>query len=1765
MVLSAANLKSCAQAAHYYEADNYYAKNQGIEHSQWHGKAAQAQGLQNQITPAQFEAALHGQAANGVQLIADRRNRRPGTDLTFSAPKSVSLEALVHGKSEIIAAHTRAVQLALDYVERELIQSRVTHNKQTHTEKTGNLQAALWLHDTSRNLDPQLHTHAVLLNQTQCSDGKWRTVDNSQIFQHQLLVGAIYHNALAHELHQLGYQTQWNPDHTFEISGYTPTQLEQFSTRRVQIVELVGADASFQKRALATLQTRQKKQLDVDRDLLQRQWQAQAQAAGLSSISATPPVFVSPQRQTLLQTAQALLLNQDSAFSDKQLYREALRQNQGMVVPTVIEQDIQRQRLEQQLLLTTDQRYTTPEALQRDRQILELARRGQETQTPLTSPAVVQAIAQERTFTPGQQAALELIATTTDRVILVQGDAGTGKTYALAALSALAPADTLRGLAPSAAAAQTLATETGIPAQTLDSYLLDVNCLSHQTLIVDEAGLMSSRQMLGLLQKAEQTHSRLILIGDTKQLSSIEAGGPFGLLQRSGLATAFMTEGRRQQDPDLKMITDLAAQGQIRESYQHLEQTNRITQIRDPHQRITTVAQDYLSRSPQERSQTLILAGTNAEREAISQTIREGLKAEGSLSSQTLTLEVLKPKYLDAWAKKQAAYYELGDTIIFGTNYQHFSQGQPYRVTGIDLQSNSLILTDSQGQTYNSPCNQHVNRQVYQPRPLELAVGDQGRFTKNNPKRKQINGQPFRVTALDSSTGEITLYTKGWETTYQAQDLRFIDHNYVSTTYAAQGKTQNAVIWCVDTAHPQTLGKEAYYVAVSRERHDLQVYTDDPAALRQAILPSRAKINPSELLAPSSPSPQPPAPAIPATPLPAKPEPAPQPEPSFLGISPADLSAAIRNAQGHRAVTQLTEPLQTLKDCLDLVQHQQQQPEIESWQRYLTPLAQAIAERRDQIALSADPQLNQSLQDLIQDLGAYEPSSQPQALTDLSDAFIPTATPSNFQEQSLERSQSPAIDDPRNLSNSPGHSPDSSAGADRASRIQPYPFRTGPRELSEAISRAVERRRLQRLAGAVKDLSDRLEELQHSIADPNPAAEGLRDATARQHQPIADESGPATFSEYLKPLAAAIEQRALETDLALSQALAELIQTLETTSSPAHLAALEQLAVGIANATERLESQSQQTVSPILNDPSKPTNLVSDPVQPTEGSPADLDPQAQLSLNLGVTDEQSQQQPRSPRRQPQSRASNSPQSDRPAQRRTPEPQEAGPAGVQPAASGTTAGTPHPSRTPEPAASDPTSPSRAAANPGEIGDWLTELGQWLTELGQPQQPDRDSAAAVAADSSGLEPEHPDLAGPDHQPESERSSAGDHDAEAAARPPEPDRQSLSPDFAGLAQQQADLADQLRELAQRRQELAANPSQTGRVSPDPDPRREDRHLPGDINHARVHRNSQRHDSLDVDPATTPRHPQPDQRQGQQPRNSAETTQRPGQHPGDSAAADRAALKQNPAPSTQQPALVELSDQELGQQFLALQQWQESRPYKPFLSHGQQLKQDLEAQQQRRAHYQQVQQQASQTLAQLGKPRSLLNPFGPSPERIRIYQDQLREAQVNLWEIERTLPHAQHTFERWQQEARTYLSWQQDPNTQTMNQLAEAIQAPAIQQRLRDIRQRQNFHLAIQVILNIQGGAENHNRSVQGQTYRIEEQGHTLRIYRKDQAEPIYQAVGPRPDTGVVEIQQLRLTPEDREIILRYARDLQQQERQQGRQQQVERQRHRGRGFSR
>ena len=212
------------RTASYYEdgADDYYAK-EG-EASQWQGKGAEALGLEGAVDSQRFRELLAGKVQDGTAIMRsstrDDAKARIGVDLTFSAPKSVSMQALIHGDARIIQAHDRAVSKAMEHAEQRA-QARQKVAGKSRVENTGNLVMAKFRHETSRERDPQLHTHAIVLNMTQRSDGQWRALRNDEIIKSTKYLGAVYRSELAHELQGMGYQLRHDKDGMFEPVSYT--------------------------------------------------------------------------------------------------------------------------------------------------------------------------------------------------------------------------------------------------------------------------------------------------------------------------------------------------------------------------------------------------------------------------------------------------------------------------------------------------------------------------------------------------------------------------------------------------------------------------------------------------------------------------------------------------------------------------------------------------------------------------------------------------------------------------------------------------------------------------------------------------------------------------------------------------------------------------------------------------------------------------------------------------------------------------------------------------------------------------------------------------------------------------------------------------------------------------------------------------------------------------------------------------------------------------------------------------------------------------------------------------------------------------------------------------------------------------------------------------------------------------------------------------------------------------------------------------------
>lgn len=508
--LKTVHRSAATKASHYYadQKDDYYSRDGTA--AQWQGKAAEAMGLTGSVHQEEFLRALRGDFGPGITLSRSVRldaKARAALDMTFSPPKSVSIQALIGKDGAVIAAHDRAVTSALQFIEAELVRARQTERGITTSERTGNAVIAKFRHETARPTaghysDPQLHTHAVMMNVTQRADGSWAAISNDEIFRLKSLAESVYHAELASELEKAGHSIRYEGK-SFELAHISREQIEGLSKRSADVnaeLEALGLDRQSASRALKqtiTLKTRRGKEPEITREELQQDWDRQAQDLGIEFDAAKQPLEksldLSPEARALiadecLKWAIKHHTERESVMDGKEMLNTALRRGVGTGVklndlksavrrsldkghlilgsvqyrpardresPGISRSDwvsqmmaggmskrraeaYVRQAITRGEIVPTGGRYTTQVARERERRILQIEREGRGEVAPILESDAVQAALAGKSLKPGQLAAAELILNSADRFVGVQGLAGTGKSHMLAQVQAAA-------------------------------------------------------------------------------------------------------------------------------------------------------------------------------------------------------------------------------------------------------------------------------------------------------------------------------------------------------------------------------------------------------------------------------------------------------------------------------------------------------------------------------------------------------------------------------------------------------------------------------------------------------------------------------------------------------------------------------------------------------------------------------------------------------------------------------------------------------------------------------------------------------------------------------------------------------------------------------------------------------------------------------------------------------------------------------------------------------------------------------------------------------------------------------------------------------------------------------------------------------------------------------------------------------------------------------------------------------------------------------
>ena len=886
MVATISAIGSSAQASSYYEADDYYADG-GLSPSEWQGEGAKELGLDGEIERDAFRDMLDGKLPDGQQLGTTRGGKlehRPGWDVTMSAPKSVSIMAEVAGDRRLIGAHDRAVKVALAFAERHAAATRIREDGTVERHQTGNLVVASFRHDTSRAQDPQLHTHNVIMNMTRDADGNWRSLEPRALYQLQKAIGAIYRQELAIGIRTLGYEIEPGKDSLFEIKGVSPEVIRAFSERAAQVEARLAErgqtreTASAEEKQIAALDTREAKQT-ANRAELVKEWRVTADRAGFGQVERQElaeaarlaadhadhgPVLAAQGELAARQAvafASENLGERQSVFSAADLEKEAGRYGLGKVTAAQIGNAITRLSRDGELVPRNflDKRgaefagFTTAINIDNERRLLRAEIEGRGAVAPILSAtqaarAVARAELQsDHRWNTGQRDATRALLSSTNRVTAVQGYAGTAKTttvLATLANDAKAKGYAVTPLAPTASAARTLGDALSMRGETVARHLAaNSKGTRGGVWIVDEASMLSARDMASLLELGAKANARIVLVGDVKQLGSVGAGAAFAQLQNAGMQTAKLDEIVRQTNTATRGAVLASIEGDACKALAALDRGGgTIMEHADRSERFVAIAKAYAALDAQRRSRTLVIEPSREGRDALTAEIRVELTKSGALSGPAITMQSLVNKGLTRAEARDPSSYERGDMVRFTRDYadKGVSCAQAYRIERIDMAKAAITLKAEDGQDIDWRLRQWgaSNAQAFSVQPLELKAGDRIQFTRNDRELGRINGGRGEITAIDPNARTTTVRSAGGSTqtlNLDASRDQHIRHAYVETAFAAQGRTADHVMIHADSKATNLIDQKSFYVSVSRARESVAIYTNDRVKLVSAI------------------------------------------------------------------------------------------------------------------------------------------------------------------------------------------------------------------------------------------------------------------------------------------------------------------------------------------------------------------------------------------------------------------------------------------------------------------------------------------------------------------------------------------------------------------------------------------------------------------------------------------------------------------------------------------------------------------------------------------------------------------------------------------------------------------------------------------------------------------------------------------------------------------------------------------------------------------
>ena len=837
---------------------DYYSQGQTVR-GEWFGQGAGKLNLVGSVNETDFVAMCDGRHPGTDQRLTPRMNsirrqdgktalnRRVFYDFTVSPPKSVSIVAL-YQDPRIVELHNQAVRLAMAELEK-FAETRVRKVGRNEDRVTGNLVGAYFRHDTSRELDPHLHTHCVIFNATfDNRESRWKALQAEGMYRAVRFAQEYYRHELCKSLRLLGYDIHYNI-RSFEILGVPQSLITRFSKRHQQIdeetrkrVEQHGFKGDINAlRNRVAHGNRRRKLKDSTADRLRYHWVKQMpideQRALDKFRSLSHRDLEKPDLKWIVDWADRHVFERRATVTDYELMSAALARGQGQNFDLA---DLSRA-IDERGYVRKDgtRKLTSREMLSRELDLVIVAKEGRFRHEPLAPKYVPQPA-----LTAEQTAAVRQILASRDFITLFRGVAGSGKSFALKEIE--------RGLTVAGRPVIVLAPQRqqvldlqqdGLPAQTVAQVLTIRKIPAKVTAIVDEAGQIGGRDLHALVGLIRAQKGRIILSGDTRQHGAVAASDALRAIEKHACPNPAEIRTIRRQDPALgrsvaekqfirayRAAVKAAAAGNAVESIDRLDRMGCIRELAAD-ERCSALASEYVC-AIERGERALVVAQTWDEVRGVNDAIRDKLRSVGRIGEgqRVKTFQALD---LDSAQKLDARYYESDQHAFFLRGYGRFGKGDLCEIQGANDRG-VVVIKNGRKSTISF---RYVERMlVAKPTMMEIAPGDRLQLKFNGRSTEGIpisNGELVSVRRLGSN-GTLTVENDAGATKTLAAHQRLFNRGHAVTSYSSQGKTVDTVL-VADSGCRAATSSNQWYVAISRARRKVIVFTENKEQLRSMV------------------------------------------------------------------------------------------------------------------------------------------------------------------------------------------------------------------------------------------------------------------------------------------------------------------------------------------------------------------------------------------------------------------------------------------------------------------------------------------------------------------------------------------------------------------------------------------------------------------------------------------------------------------------------------------------------------------------------------------------------------------------------------------------------------------------------------------------------------------------------------------------------------------------------------------------------------------